>query len=95
MGGEATRFKKGTGGRPKGVKNKITRTVKETVLLVFTELQKDRKHNLKEFAKKYPRDFYQIAAKLIPTEIQGQVNANIIWKEEKVYEAEQKTNTGN
>lgn len=70
---EATQFKEGQGGRPKGVKNKLTRTVKETVLSVFNDLQKDRKHNLTAFAKEHPRDFYQIAAKLIPTELTGTI----------------------
>lgn len=67
-------FEKGkekTGGRQKGVENKITRTVKETVLTVFNDLQLDNRNNLLAFAKKYPRDFYQIASRLIPTEITG------------------------
>jgi hypothetical protein len=69
-----TSFTKGNGGgRPKGVQNKLTKTVKETVLSVFNDIQTDPKVNLKAFAKKHPRDFYQIAAKLIPTEIKGDV----------------------
>lgn len=50
---------------------KLTKTVKETVLAVFNTLQTDPKNNLTAFATKYPRDFYAIAAKLIPTEITG------------------------
>lgn len=64
-------FSKGNGGRPLGVKNKLTKTVKETVLDVFNQLQDDPKKNLLEFGKKYPIHFYQMAAKLIPTEITG------------------------
>jgi hypothetical protein len=64
-------FKPGNSGRPKGAKNKLTTTVKETVLSVFLDLQENRRHNLTSFAKKYPRDFYNIAARLIPTEIAG------------------------
>ena len=65
-------FEKGKApGRPFGAKGKLNRTVKETVLRVFNELQKDPKKNLLEFGKKYPIQFYQMAAKLIPTEIQG------------------------
>lgn len=70
-GKEATYFKPGNAGKPVGTPNKLTRTVKTTVLAVFNDLQSDPKHNLKAFAKKYPRDFYNIAAKLIPTEITG------------------------
>jgi hypothetical protein len=69
-------FEKGhkkLGGKVKGTPNKITRTVKETVLAVFNDLQSDPKNNLLEFGKKYPRDFYQIAAKLIPTELNAKV----------------------
>jgi len=68
-------------GRPVGAVGKLTKTVKDTVLNTFNELQADDKTNLLAFAKKYPREFYQIAAKLIPTE----VNANI---QEKVYVVE-------
>lgn len=66
-------FKEGNPGRPKGVPNKITKTVKETVLAVFNELQGDPKHCLKSFAEKHPRDFYQIAAKLIPTDLKATI----------------------
>ncbi len=69
-------FEKGhkkLGGKVKGTPNKITKTVKETVLAVFNDLQSDPKNNLLEFGKKYPRDFYQIAAKLIPTELNAKV----------------------
>jgi hypothetical protein len=73
-------FEKGkekTGGREKGVQNHLTKTVKETVLEVFNKLQEDPKANLEQFAKKYPREFYQIAAKLIPTEITGNIRTTI------------------
>ena len=73
MGKEVTQFKKGNTGKPVGAQNKLTRTVKETVLAVFIEIQTDPKINLKAFAKKYPRDFYQIAARLIPTEMSGSI----------------------
>jgi hypothetical protein len=66
-------FEKGQGGRPPGSTNLLTRTVKETVLSVFNELQTDPKHNLKAFAKSNPKDFYIIAAKLIPTDIAADV----------------------
>jgi hypothetical protein len=75
MAGESTRFKKGEApGRPKGAVNVINKTVKETVLEVFRVLQKDPNHSLEAFAKKYPRDYYAIAAKLIPTEIKADVH---------------------
>lgn len=71
------RYEKGESGnpsgRPKGAANIVTKTVKQTVLEVFNALQKDPKHNLKAFARKYPRDYYNIAAKLIPTEVKAEV----------------------
>lgn len=71
---EDGQFKKGVAkGRPKGAVNKLTRTVRDTVLSVFNDLQDDPKANLTSFAKRYPRDFYAIASKLIPTEIKGEV----------------------
>lgn len=76
-------FEKGkdkTGGRQKGVQNNFTKTVKETVLDVFNKIQEDPDNNLQQFAKKYPRDFYQIAAKLIPTEITGTLKTTLTAK---------------
>lgn len=70
---EETQFKKGEGGRPKGVQNKLTRTVKETVLAVFNDLQSDPEANLLSWAQQEPTEFYKIASKLIPTEVKGQV----------------------
>jgi len=72
-----TPFKQGNAGRPKGAVNKTTKTVKETVLNVFTDIQGDPKVNLTAFARRYPRDFYQLAAKLIPTEISGQLDSTV------------------
>lgn len=67
-------FQKGNTGRPKGAQGKLTRTVKETVLGVFNDLQEDPKHSLLAFAKERPDLFYPIAAKLIPTEIKADVS---------------------
>lgn len=69
--GQFEKGNKASPGRPVGVPNKLTSTVKQTVLNVFQELQSDPKSNLIAFAKRYPRDFYQIASKLIPTELTG------------------------
>lgn len=49
----------------------FTKTVKETVLAAFQNLQADPKVNLTEWGKKNPTEFYKIAAKLIPTELTG------------------------
>lgn len=77
MAKEDGQFKPGNPGKPQGATNKLTKTVKETVLTVFNELQEDSRTDLTAFAKKYPRDFYNIAAKLIPTELTGSVK-NVI-----------------
>ena len=72
-----TKFKPGNAGKAPGTLNKLTRTVKETVLAVFNDLQEDPKHSLKTFAQKHPRDFYNIAAKLIPTDITADIKATM------------------
>lgn len=78
MPGPGKPFKKGEAkGRPKGVKNKLTRTVKETVLAAFNELQGDPKANIVTWGKKNPALFYQIASRLIPTEVDAKLTANI------------------
>ena len=69
-------FEKGhkkIGGKEKGTPNKLTRTVKEALLLAFNELQNDKKANLISWGKENPSAFYQVAAKLIPTEISANI----------------------
>lgn len=75
MAKEDTQFKPGSGGRPKGVPNKITRAVKEHVLDVFNQIQEHPKANLYQFAVDNPGQFYAIAKALIPTEIQAKVQS--------------------
>ena len=91
-------FVKGKSGNPSGrepgSQNRLTKTVKETVLQVFNEIQEDPKVKLLQFAKDYPRDFYNIAAKLIPTEVQAKVEGQITWQEIKTYEAKSEANPG-
>lgn len=70
-------------GRPKGSENKITKeikTVKATVLEAFHELQKHPKANLVAWGQRNPSQFYQVAAKLIPTEVTGAEGGDIIIK---------------
>lgn len=67
------KFEKGNAGKPKGAVNKITKTVKETVLAAFNDLQNDPKANILAWAKDEPTEFYKIAAKLIPTEVNASV----------------------
>ena len=56
---------------------KLNKTVKETVLAVFNELQSDPKVKLSAWAKDEPTEFYKIAAKLIPTEVAGNIDSKI------------------
>ena len=76
--GNSGQFKAGNPGRIAGTKNKLSKSVRETVLEVFTKLQEDPDHSLEAFAKNEPAEFYKIAAKLIPTEITGTVKQVII-----------------
>lgn len=74
-------FKKGQekiGGRKEGSINKLTKTVKERVLEVFNELQDDPNANMLTWAKEEPTEFYKIAAKLIPADINAKVEGKII-----------------
>ena len=57
--------------------NKVSKTVKETVLSIFNQIQEDPKLDLLAFAKEFPKEFYALAAKLIPTELNANLNANI------------------
>jgi len=63
---------------PSRGQGKLNRTVKETVLAVFNELQSDPKVKLSAWAKVEPTEFYKIAAKLIPTEVTGTLKTVIV-----------------
>jgi hypothetical protein len=75
-------FKKGTSGnlagKPKGALNKLTRTVRDKVFDTFNELQEDDNANLLTWAKENPSDFYKIASKLIPVELNANIESNVI-----------------
>lgn len=61
-------------GRPAGVQNKLTRSVKEAFGEAFSKLQDDPAVKLEVWGKENPREFYQLASKLIPTEINAKVS---------------------
>lgn len=90
MGKSSTSFKKGNPGRKPGTTNKLTRAVRDTVLETFNHLQADPKVNLLAWGKENPKEFYQIAAKLIPTELTADVNVTKLrnWAVQKASEAE-------
>jgi hypothetical protein len=67
---------KKTGGRVKGSINESTKqlnTVKEVVLKTFFKREENSKTSLEAFAEEYPKEFYNIAAKLIQTEVKAVV----------------------
>lgn len=67
-------FQKGNPGKPKGAKNKLTKSVRETVLEVFNKLQEnDNPASLSNWSEVNPTEFYKIAAKLIPTEVKATI----------------------
>ena len=81
-------FEKGQGGRQPGATNLLTRTVKETFQTVFNDLQNDPETCLSTFATKYPKEFHQIVAKLIPTDVKAtieteNVKVNLIFPKPK------------
>lgn len=71
-------FEKGNPGKLPGTLNKLTITVRDTVLSVFNDLQTDPHSNLLSWAKSEPTEFYKIAAKLIPTEINHSLDNKVI-----------------
>ena len=81
MGKSNTTFRKGDN-RPRKQKGDVShltrqmRTVKEVVLNAFNDIQSDPKVNIVAFAKSNPKDFYNIAAKLIPTELAAKIDMN-------------------
>jgi len=77
MGANATSFKKGAPGKPKGAVNKTTKLVKEVFAEAFNALQQDPTVNLIEWGKREPTEFYKLASKLIPTQMNVEANMNL------------------
>lgn len=69
-------------GRVKGVPNKLTSSVRDAFKHVFMLLQQGdtpetRKASLDEWAKRNPAAFYQLAARLIPAEVNLSVTGKL------------------
>lgn len=58
-----------TGGRKKGTPNKLSLSVKESVMQTFVALGGDK--GMADWAKDNQTEFYKIFAKLLPTEVTG------------------------
>lgn len=61
-------------GRPAGLQNKLTRSVKDAFGEAFSALQEDPEVKLEVWGRANPREFYQLASKLIPTEINAKIS---------------------
>jgi len=61
-----------TGGRQPGSQNKVTKTAKENVLAVFNRLGGTAA--MARWAKENQTDFYRLYAKLIPQQVDLEVN---------------------
>ncbi len=58
-----------TGGRKAGTPNKISLSVKESVLKTFVAIGGDK--TMAQWAKENQTEFYKIFSKLLPTEVSG------------------------
>lgn len=70
-------------GRPAGIPNKNTAIVKGTFIAVFQALQTDpayAEYSLLQWAQKEPTEFYKIASKLFPIEVEAKIRQVITVK---------------
>lgn len=69
--------KRSGSGRKAGVPNKLTKTVKEAFENAFNAMQEHPGVKLEEWGKENPTEFYKLASKLIPSEINAKVSAHV------------------
>ncbi len=62
-------------GRPKGSVNKVGATAKENIIAVFTRLGGTAE--MAKWAEDNQTEFYKLYARLLPTELEGNLNANL------------------
>lgn len=74
MAGKGSKPGERRGGRKKGTPNKLTRTVKEAFETAFHAMQEDPGVKLGAWGKANPTEFYKLAARLIPAEIDAKVS---------------------
>jgi len=67
-------------GRPKGTPNKLTTSFKELVMQTYEALEKKKDKGMANWAIKNETDFYKIAARLIPAEMQNQITGELLIK---------------
>lgn len=67
-----------TGGRVAGTPNALTRSMKETTQATLEWLQTQPRSNMREWAAENPTEFYRIAAKLIPTQVNAEVTSKVV-----------------
>ena len=76
-------FQKGEGGRPKGVRNKLTATVKEAIVEAFNQV--GGVDYLVSIAKDDPKTFCALVGKVIPLQVTGEdgkpIEMKITWEE--------------
>lgn len=65
-------------GRPIGAVNKLTTSMKDCTQQTLEWLQTQPRSNMREWAKENPTEFYRIAAKLIPTQLNAEVTNKVI-----------------
>lgn len=76
------KFEKENKGKPKGAVNKTTKLVKEVFAEAFNTLQNDPTVKLSVWGKQNPTEFYKLASKLIPTQMN--IDANIALSDEPI-----------
>lgn len=63
------------GGRVKGTPNKVSASAKENIVAVFTRLGSTAA--MAKWAKDNQTEFYKLYARLLPVELEGQLNGNL------------------